>query len=137
MPTNHDSPASNTAAAFVTLIRALAVRSMRALYRSQPTDAQRAGAADSPVPQHSAAEPRAVVRPADLAIRNTLIAALERQPTWRADVSNVFVIDGVVVYQGLCERRKDRQATRIARMIAGVREVRDTRVRMREWQAMA
>ena len=106
MPTNHDSSASTIAAAFVALMRALAARLMNPLVSGLPANGPRASAADSAAPQSRGAEPRAAVRPADVAIRNTLIAALERQPSWRAEVSKVFVIDGVVVYQGLCECRR-------------------------------
>jgi hypothetical protein len=78
------------------------------------------------------------VSPADAAIRKSLLATLEQQPWWQADVSNVFVLDGVVIYQGLFDSQQERQAARVAaKAIAGVREIRDDRIRAREWQAMA
>jgi osmotically-inducible protein OsmY len=74
----------------------------------------------------------------DAQIRSTLLAALARQAWWQATVSNVFVADGVVIYQGLFARAHERRAARaIAAAIAGVRAIRDDRIRAREWQAMA
>jgi osmotically-inducible protein OsmY len=76
--------------------------------------------------------------PTDAQIRSTLLATLARQPWWQAAVSNVFVADGVVIYQGLFSRAHERRAARaIAAAIAGVRAIRDDRIRAREWQAMA
>lgn len=74
----------------------------------------------------------------DAQIRSTLLATLAQQPWWRAAVSNVFVADGVVIYQGLFSRAHERRAAHaIAAAIAGVRAIRDDRIRAREWQAMA
>ena len=75
---------------------------------------------------------------ADAKIRHTLLAALARQPWWQAGVSNVLVLDGVVIFQGLFQRSHERHAARVvAQAVAGVRAIRDDRIRAREWQAMA
>ena len=75
---------------------------------------------------------------ADAKIRRTLLAALAQQPWWQAKVSNVFVLDGVVIFQGLFRRPHERRAACVvAQAIAGVRAIRDDRIRAREWQAMA
>lgn len=82
--------------------------------------------------------PAAVARRPDAAIRRDLLARLERQPWWRPAVSNVFVADGVAIFQGLFSRRDERQAARlIAQATPGLVCVRDDRVRAREWQSMA
>lgn len=67
---------------------------------------------------------------ADLTIRGAVLAALERQAWWQPAVSNVVVIDGVAILQGLFDRQDMRLAARaVARGVAGVRRVRDDRVR--------
>lgn len=74
----------------------------------------------------------------DTTIRASLLARLAAQRGWLADRSNVFVQDGLVIYQGLFHRHADRLACMaVAQDIPGVRGVRDDRVRSREWQAMA
>ena len=115
MQTNTDTHAAQPAIGLIALARlALAALSSRS--------------APSPAAAHDA----------DARIRCTLLAALARQPWWQAEVSNVFVLDGVVIFQGLFQRAQERQAARVvAQGIAGVRAIRDDRIRAREWQAMA
>jgi hypothetical protein len=94
----------------------------------------------TPAPRYVAAAQRAI--PAsndeDDAIRRDLLTQLEREPWWDARTSNVFVDNGVVVYQGLITDRHTRQsARRLAEAHPGVCGVWDARVPRREWQAMA
>jgi osmotically-inducible protein OsmY len=97
----------------------------------------RLGRAARSKPLSSRSTPSAAARDPDAEIRSTLLAALARQPWWQADVSNVCVFDGVVIFQGLFQRAQERQAARVvAQGITGVRAIRDDRIRAREWQAM-
>ena len=77
-------------------------------------------------------------RTADDELRERLLARLAAEASWRTDVMNVFVHDGVATLQGLFDRAADRTASAaIARAMPGVRRVDDRRIRAREWQAMA
>jgi len=90
-----------------------------------------------PRPRREAQETRGA-RTADDVLRNRLLARLETEASWRADVTNVLVHDGEVTLQGLFDRAADRAASAaIVRAMPGVRRVDDRRVRAREWQAMA
>jgi osmotically-inducible protein OsmY len=86
---------------------------------------------------------RSVARPAvapstDDALRQTLLRRLQATPWWDGRTANVFVDDGVVVYQGLRGTRRDQDAARqLALALPGVRGVWDARVPRHEWQAMA
>jgi osmotically-inducible protein OsmY len=86
---------------------------------------------------------RAVVRPAapataDEGIRQALLRRLQAAPWWDGRTANVFVDDGVVIYQGLRGTGSERVAAqRLALALPGVRGVWDARVPRREWQAMA
>src|SRR5262245_59273379 len=74
----------------------------------------------------------------DEILRDRLLARLEADTSWRAEVTNLLVRDGEVTLQGLFERAADRAASvAIVRAMPGVRVVDDRRVRAREWQAMA
>ncbi|HKQ28071.1 MAG TPA: CBS domain-containing protein [Burkholderiales bacterium] len=65
----------------------------------------------------------------DGAIRKRLLAELEAQSWWRAEMSNVIVTDGVVHYFGSVESDQLRQAARVAaENVPGVRSVEDHRV---------
>ena len=130
---NPQTDASTSITAHLAAVRESLVLLLKALWQRAWSGAPSPAAASTSRP---ATPSDAGVRSADLAIRARLLAALERQPWWRGEVSNVFVIDGVVIYQGLCHGRKDRQATHLASTMLGVREVRDARVRRHEWQAM-
>lgn len=78
-----------------------------------------------------------MVQAFDGALRDTLLARLAQQPGWRRETANVFVADGVAVYQGLFSREAERDASAaVARRLPGIRAVRDDRVRAREWHAM-
>ena len=78
------------------------------------------------------------VRSADEILRDRLLARLEADASWRAEVTNLLVRDGEVTLQGLYARAADRAASvAIVRAMPGVRAVDDRRVRAREWQAMA
>lgn len=91
----------------------------------------------------SRAPSRVAPRPAvpatsDDGIRRALLQRLARTPWWDERTANVFVADGVVVYQGLRGASGDRAAARqLALALPGVRGVWDARVPRREWQAMA
>jgi CBS domain-containing protein len=64
----------------------------------------------------------------DEAILARLLAELNRQPWWRADLSMVTVLDGVVTYRGLMDVEGERAAARVAaEAIPGVRRVEDLR----------
>lgn len=85
----------------------------------------------------AARTPGAATEVADAAIRRTLLARLERQPWWRPAVSNVVVIDGTAILQGLFDRQQTRAAAQaLAHTVPGVQRVRDDRVRGHEWQSM-
>ena len=91
----------------------------------------------SPRARHETREPR-TAQTGDNALRERLLERLAAEASWRTDVTNVFVCDGVVTLQGLFERAADRSASAaIARAMPGVRRVEDRRIRAREWQAMA
>lgn len=85
----------------------------------------------------------AAVRPAapataDEGIRQALLRRLQVAPWWDGRTANVFVDDGVVVYQGLRNTDGERGAAqRLALALPGVRGVWDARVPRREWQGMA
>lgn len=90
-----------------------------------------------PRPRQEPQETRGA-RTADDVLRERLLARLEAERSWRADVTNVLVRDGEVTLQGLFDRAADRAASvAIVRAMPGVRRVADRRVRAREWQAMA
>ncbi len=73
----------------------------------------------------------------DEAIRQRLLAELERQPWWQRGISVLSVEDGVVTYTGAVERAEERDAARIAAQnIAGVRRVEDRRPLMRDLPSM-
>ncbi len=79
--------------------------------------------------RHVAADPWSP-NPADAAIRKTLLGRMAGQAWWHPLVSNVVVIRGAVIYQGLYYGNDDKLAARRAvQGIPGVREVRDARVR--------
>lgn len=64
----------------------------------------------------------------DKAIRERLLAELERQPWWRIS-SNLVVDDGVVHYWGIVDSEEERQAARVAaENVPGVRKVEDHRL---------
>ena len=76
-------------------------------------------------------------RSADEILRARLLARLEADASWRAEVTNVLVRNGEVTLQGLFDRAADRAASiAIVRATPGVRTVEDRRVRAREWQTM-
>ena len=78
-------------------------------------------------------EPARPIDESDLQIRGAVLAKLARQPWWEPATSNVFVQDGVVIYQGLLPRRADRSAAlSLAQGVPAVRAVRDARVRNRD-----
>jgi osmotically-inducible protein OsmY len=80
-----------------------------------------------------ACQPADAIHDSDLQIRNTLLARLRHQSWWDPQTSNVFVKDGVVIYQGLVPRRGDRHAARLlAQNLSHVRGVWDARVHSRE-----
>ena len=99
------------------------------------------GGAFAPAVDESARATLGAGRPAespDHRIRRRLLAELERQPWWNAEVGNVHVERGVVHLQGLIDRRSDRHcAQRLAASVQGVRAVRDHRIPLREWQSLA
>jgi osmotically-inducible protein OsmY len=86
---------------------------------------------------------RTLARPAvapstDDALRQALLRRLQATPWWDGRTANVFVDDGVVVYQGLQGTTGNRAAARqLALALPGVRGVWDARVPRRQWQAMA
>ena len=88
-------------------------------------------------PARAAARP-AVATSTDDVLRLALLRRLEAAPWWDGRTANVFVDDGVVIYQGLRGASGDRAAARqLALALPGVRGVWDARVPRREWQAMA
>ena len=75
---------------------------------------------------------------ADEGIRQALLRRLQAAPWWDGRTANVYVADGVVIYQGLRGAGAERAAAqRLALALPGVRRVWDARVPRREWQAMA
>ena len=77
-------------------------------------------------------------RTTDQLLRERVLARLEVEASWRADVTNVLVCDGEVTLQGLFDRAADRAASAaVVQAMPGVRRVDDRRIRAREWQAMA
>lgn len=92
-------------------------------------------ASSRPAPIAAALPPGAA---ADAIIRARLLGRLATQPWWQPDTANVFVHEGVVFFQGLYRRQSERVAARqLALGLAGVKDVRDARRPVREWQAMA
>lgn len=88
-------------------------------------------------PARAAARPAAAVSTDD-ALRLALLRRLQAVPWWDGRTANVFVNDGVVIYQGLRGASSDRAAAlQLALALPGVRGVCDARVPRREWQAMA
>jgi osmotically-inducible protein OsmY len=86
------------------------------------------------VGKSEACKPADAIHKSDLQIRNALMARLKHQPWWDPKTSNVFVKDGVVIYQGLVPRRSDRHAARLlAQNVPDVRSVWDARVHSRDW----
>lgn len=91
----------------------------------------------TPSPMGPPAAAWAVIDPADAALRARVLARLEADPGWAGAVSNVVVLDGAVILQGLFRHEAERRATRaLAQRQPGVRQVRDARVRAREWQSL-
>ena len=136
MQTNPDTHAAQPAIGLIALARlALAALSKPISGRTLPAvRTTRSRATEGVDPAGSSA----LAPDADAQIRSTLLAALAQQPWWQAKVSNVFVLDGVVIFQGLVQRAYERHAAHVvAQAIAGVRAIRDDRIRAREWQAMA
>lgn len=83
------------------------------------------------------APPKAAPAEDDDAIRASLVAELERQPWWRRQpATNVIVADGVVHYWGTFDSDDEREAARVAaENVAGVRQVEDHRLRLRDLPA--
>jgi osmotically-inducible protein OsmY len=73
----------------------------------------------------------------DEAIRRRLLAELERQEWWRAELSSVVVEKGVVTYRGVVEFEQQRVAARVAaETVPGVRRVVDRRMVFRDLPSM-
>jgi CBS domain-containing protein len=87
-----------------------------------------AGMAQAPVP-----EPQ----PSDAAIRDRLLAELQRQAWWRRGTSSLEVTQGLVIYRGTVGSPDERDAARIAaENIPGVRAVEDFRPLTRDLPSM-
>ncbi|HSI56177.1 MAG TPA: BON domain-containing protein [Ideonella sp.] len=114
----------------------LLLRATAALRTVPPRAGSRPGAARRRDADATGSEARSVT--GDDALRRRVLARLAQQESWDSASANVFVDDGVVIYQGLVGRDAERpQALRAAQGLPGVRAVRDDRVRAREWQGMA
>lgn len=78
----------------------------------------------------TASNNRAEQSKSDEAIREALVAELERQRWWRPDWAVVTVEDGVVQFRGVIDSQEEKRAARVAaESVPGVRKVDDLRQR--------